>query len=268
LSPENSEVFVQSRSREREKSAGLSALVAPFRLHTFPRLRSTNDHAAVMRRQGRLFAPAIVLTRHQTAGRGRGKNVWYSGPGCLTVTFVLPIHDQIAPHHVPLIAGLAVRNAAAEISGNDAIQLKWPNDLLFGGRKLAGLLCERVQKVDLIGLGLNIDPDRRAIPAPLRPHVATLREAAGKPIDADAALIAVARQLRLMMDRAAERPIAELLREYDTHHALIGKKVQVTDAAGDAIHVGTCQGLDHMGRLLLKHRRGTDRIISGQVQMG
>jgi BirA family biotin operon repressor/biotin-[acetyl-CoA-carboxylase] ligase len=219
-----------------------------------------------MRHQHRLFAPAIVLTRHQTAGRGRGKNIWYSGPGVLTATFVLPTHEQIAPHHIPLIAGLAVRNAAAEVSGNDTIQLKWPNDLLFKNRKLAGLLCERVQKVDLIGLGLNIDPARRAIPAPLWPRIATLREAAGKSIDADAVLVAVARHLRLMMDRAAERPIAELLREYDSHHALIGKRVQVTDATGNAIHTGTCQGLDHMGRLLLKSRRGIERILSGQIQ--
>src|SRR5205085_1460193 len=133
----------------------------PFRLYWFPRLRSTNDHAAALRRRGGLFAPAIVLTGRQLSGRGRGANVWWSGPGCITVTFALPIDEDIAPHQLPLMAGLAVRNAAAELTGDDNIRLKWPNDVLYGWKKLGGLLCERVFKVDLIGLGLNVnvDPD-------------------------------------------------------------------------------------------------------------
>src|SRR4051794_14904109 len=89
----------------------------PFNLHWLPRLRSTNDHAAALRRHGDLYAPSIVLTGHQLAGRGRGSNTWWSGPGSLTATFVLAADDAIAPHQVPLIAGLAVRNAAAELAG-------------------------------------------------------------------------------------------------------------------------------------------------------
>ena len=79
--------------------------------------------------------------------------MWWSGPGCVTFTFVLPIGGEVQPHQIPLVAGLAVRNAAAELCGDDGIQLKWPNDVLYEGRKLAGLLCERVEKADLIGLG-------------------------------------------------------------------------------------------------------------------
>src|SRR4051794_32360034 len=148
--------------------ARLRVGIKPFRLHWFPTLGSTNDHAAALRRRGTLFAPAVVLTGRQTAGRGRGDHAWWSGRGCLTVTFVLPVDDQTAPHHVPLIAGLAARNAAAELTGNDGIQLKWPNDLLFNGRKLAGLLCERVEKAALVGLGLNVNVAPRAAPPHLR----------------------------------------------------------------------------------------------------
>ncbi|HXE54290.1 MAG TPA: hypothetical protein VN541_14800, partial [Tepidisphaeraceae bacterium] len=111
----------------------------PFRLHWYPRLRSTNDHAALLRRRGDLFAPAVVLTGHQTAGRGRGGNTWWSRAGSLTVTFVLAADDRVQPHQLPLVAGLAVRNAAAELARDPGIQLKWPNDLLYRGRKLAGL---------------------------------------------------------------------------------------------------------------------------------
>src|SRR5436190_23771341 len=111
----------------------LRASVKPFRLHWFPTRRSTNDHAAELRRRGELYAPAVVLTGRQTAGRGRGAHAWWSGPGCVTVTFVLPVDERVAPHQLPLAAGLAVRNAAAELAGTDAIRLQWPNDLPYDG---------------------------------------------------------------------------------------------------------------------------------------
>src|SRR5205823_5865653 len=152
----------------------LKEQIKPFRLHFFTRLRSTNDHAAYLRKRGKLFAPAIVLTSHQLAGRGRGSNIWWSGPGSLTVTFVLPVHEHRLPHQIPLIAGLAVRNAIAAHSGVDDIQLKWPNDLLHHGRKLAGLLCERLDRVDLIGLGLNVNVNLKDVPRALRPTVTSL----------------------------------------------------------------------------------------------
>ena len=89
--------------------------VRPFRLHWFARLRSTNDHAAAMRKGGMLFAPAIVLTSSQTAGRGRGKNTWWSGAGCVAATFVLPEVEHFQPHQLPLIAGLAARGVTFTI---------------------------------------------------------------------------------------------------------------------------------------------------------
>src|SRR5579864_1045054 len=107
--------------------ARLRQRIKPFRLYWFPRLRSTNNHAAALRKNGTLFAPAVVLTGHQTAGRGRGSNTWWSKRGSLTATFVLAADDHVEPHQLPLVAGLAVRNAAAELTRDNSIQLKWPN---------------------------------------------------------------------------------------------------------------------------------------------
>ena len=148
--------------------AGLRAGLRPYRLHWFSRLRSTNDHAAVLRRRGELFMPAVVLTGRQIAGRGRGANVWWSGGGSLTVTFALPIDEQVAPHQLPLVAGLAVRNAIAALPGAAGVRLKWPNDILFEDRKLGGLLCERISGADLIGVGLNLNFPAAAVPQRLR----------------------------------------------------------------------------------------------------
>jgi BirA family transcriptional regulator, biotin operon repressor / biotin---[acetyl-CoA-carboxylase] ligase len=245
----------------------LRSQIKPFRLHWFPRLRSTNDHAATLRKRGELYAPAMVLTGHQLAGRGRGSHTWWSGPGCLTVTFVLPIEEHLSPHQIPLLAGLAVRNAAAEIAGDQKISLKWPNDVLYEGRKLAGLLCERVHKADLVGLGLNVNVDPRKAPAALRDRIASLSTIAGKPLDMTAALITIARHLNVTLLHRDERLFAESLRAYDARHALLGRRVTIVDNGHGAPVTGRCEGLDSTGRLLLRDRKTLHRIVAGQVQL-
>ena len=243
----------------------LRAELKPFRLHWFPRLRSTNDHAAELRRRGELFAPAVVLTGHQTAGRGRGAHAWWSGRGCVTVTFVFAIDEKVSPHQLPLVAGLAVRNAAAELSGDGGVQLKWPNDVVYGGKKLAGLLCERAHKADLVGLGLNVNLDRNDLPPPLRGQAVSLSEIAGAPVDLTLALSTVARHLYRLTSRRGEQPFADVLREYDANHALVGRDVTVVDGADTPALTGRCEGLDEMGRLLLRSRGVLRRVISGTV---
>jgi BirA family biotin operon repressor/biotin-[acetyl-CoA-carboxylase] ligase len=253
-----------------ERSFNLARLrdgLKPFRLYWFPRLRSTNDHAAAMRRAGRLYAPAVVLAGRQTAGRGRGANTWWSAGGSITVTFAFPIDSQMAPHQLPLIAGLAVRNAAAELTGDNGVQLKWPNDLLYGGRKLGGLLCERIEKADLIGLGLNVNIVPSHAPAQLRDRITSLQSIARREVDLNLVLTIVASHLRLLLARGADRPFAELLREYDAHHALIGKSVSVVIGNGEPPISGKCEGLDEMGRLLLRARGKVHHVIAGQVSV-
>jgi BirA family biotin operon repressor/biotin-[acetyl-CoA-carboxylase] ligase len=265
--------------------ARLRAGVKPFRLHFFTTLRSTNDHAAVLRRRGDLFAPAVVLAARQTAGRGRGTNTWFSAAGSITVTFVLPDDAAFAPHHLPLAAGLAVRDAAAELAANDDVQLKWPNDVVVadnraGGstlrgthaplRKLAGLLCERIDHVDLIGIGLNVNPPlAAAIPKALRDRVVFLRQlrrtGADRPFDLTDVVAALARLPHATLVRGAGTPFPALLRAYDRHHALVGRTVTVRSAGAPPV-CGVCQGLDDTGRLLLRHGRTTHRVIAGHVE--
>lgn len=255
----------------RTSSFNLSALrtqIKPFRLHWFPRLRSTNDHATELRRRGELYAPAAVLAGRQTAGRGRGAHAWWSGPGCVTVTFVFPLDERVLPHQLPLLAGLAVRNAAAEACGNDGVRLKWPNDILYDGRKVGGLLCERVLKADLVGLGLNVNLDPSSAPPDIRDRVTSLAAAAGRALDLTEVLGTVASHLHRVVTQDADRPFLHVLREYDLHHALVGERVTVLDGADSAGVSGRCEGLDEMGRLLLRSKSGLHRVISGHVRTG
>jgi BirA family transcriptional regulator, biotin operon repressor / biotin---[acetyl-CoA-carboxylase] ligase len=239
----------------------------PFRLYWFARLRSTNDHAALLRKRGDLFAPAVVLAGHQVAGRGRGSNAWWSGPGCLTATFVFPAGTTPAAHHLPLVAGLATRNAAAELAGCQDIQLKWPNDLLYRGRKLAGLLCEGILKADIVGIGLNVNLEPSSAPRALRKGITSLSQIAGRQLDMTQALVAVARHLDALLLRPDKQPFSQQLRAYDAHHALVGRRVTVIDGTPAPAVSGRCEGLDSMGRLLLRNGPTLHHVIAGHVRM-
>ena len=241
--------------------------LSPVRLHWFTRLRSTNDQAAAMRKRGELFAPAVVLTGHQIAGRGRGPHTWWSSRGCLTVTFVAPIGDIQKPHEIPLIAGLAVRQAAADITGRDDIRLKWPNDVVHKGRKLAGLLCERLNRADLIGIGLNVNPDKSKIPRDLRDRITTLSDLADRDLDMTDVLLRVASALNTQLRRRAEHSFAAFVRDYQLHDALHGQRITVLTDPNTPI-TGRCEGIDDTGRLLLRTPQGLHRIIAGHVLSG
>ncbi|HQY88678.1 MAG TPA: biotin--[acetyl-CoA-carboxylase] ligase, partial [Tepidisphaeraceae bacterium] len=141
----------------------IRAKIKPFRLIWLPTVGSTNTWAARARRKKKLFAPSVVLTGRQTLGRGRGANTFTSPGGVMTATFVLPINETIAPNLVPLLAGLAARDAIHRVAGID-VGLKWPNDLWHDDLKLAGLLCERIDGVDLIGIGINLNLDPSDMP--------------------------------------------------------------------------------------------------------
>lgn len=181
------------------------------------------------------------------------------------MTFALPVEEHLLPHQLPLVVGLAVREAAAELCGDPGVRLKWPNDLLYEGRKLAGLLCERVDKADLIGLGLNVNLDPRKAPPALRETVTSLRAIAGREFDLTDVVAAVGRHLRRTLSSRHTQLFPTFLREYDRHHALVGRVVTIIGQPDEPQITGRCLGLDDMGRLLVKDRRTTHAIIAGHV---
>jgi BirA family biotin operon repressor/biotin-[acetyl-CoA-carboxylase] ligase len=183
------------------------------------------------------------------------------------VTFVLAAGDKVEPHQLPLVAGLAVRNAAAELTGDPDVAMKWPNDVLYQGKKLAGLLCERVRGADLVGIGINVNTAVARAPKVIRKRISSLAAIRGSSIDMTEALAVVAGHMRVTLDRAEGRSFATLLREYDQHHALIGREVCVTANQREPAVCGKCEGLDSIGRLLLRSRGKLEHVISGQVQL-
>lgn len=237
-----------------------------MKVHYFPQLGSTNDKAAELRRAGDLFAPSLVLTAEQTAGRGRGTNRWFSSANSLTVTFCLPIEEHLQPHQLPLIAGLAVRAAATELTGQTDILLKWPNDVVRDGRKLSGLLCERISGMDMVGIGLNVNIEPSEVPEPLRHGLISLATIAGRPFDRTDTLILLSTHLRRMLLTRHSQPFAAFVEEYRQYDFLLGKSLVISPGTQPPLE-GHCEGIDAEGRLLLRCGSQLHRIIAGTVRL-
>jgi len=241
----------------------LRAALAPTTIYWFSRLGSTNTRAAAMARRDELSAPSIVLTGWQVAGRGRGTNTWWSSAGSLTATFAFRADLTRPAHHLPLLAGVIIRRTVAQVTGVTDVKLKWPNDLLHNGRKVCGMLCERVNGYDLIGVGLNVNLNVSAAPPLLRRRITSLSEITGRQTDQSQMLISLATAMRIGL---SESPSLEtVLSEYNQHHLLAGRQVSVSNSDHQQLS-GFCIGLDPEGRLILKSGSKLHHIIAGNVE--
>ncbi|MEM9561189.1 MAG: biotin--[acetyl-CoA-carboxylase] ligase [Actinomycetota bacterium] len=223
---------------------------------------------------------AVLVTDHQTAGRGRQQRVWHDEPGgSLLVSVLLRPDRRLAPL-VPLVTGLAAVDAVAEIGHGVEVGLKWPNDVLSSEpaeRKLAGILAEATTGAGpapsatagagsesamavVVGMGLNL----RWVTAPpdeVVDRAVTLEELAGAPIDRDALLDAFLRGL--------ERWYGELERggpvldRYRARCVTIGREVRFVTSTGEVR--GRAVGVAASGTLLLDTGRGTVELHAGDA---
>ncbi len=215
---------------------------------------------------------AVVWTQRQTAGRGRDGRTWYAPPGVLTASVVLDLPAATRPRTpgassfaaespLPLAAGLAVAHAVEDACPGLRVDLKWPNDCLVDGRKLAGILGEaapgrggRPPRM-VVGIGLNVDPkwdltpDALAFAATRR--TTSLAELVTGDLPAMPDLISGLR--RYLLEAAgliSAGGWSQLAPEIAARDALLGRTVTVTD--GDRRICGTAAGLDDAGRLRIR----------------
>lgn len=204
------------------------------RLETSP---STNLDARAWVDEG---APhgAVVIAQRQTAGRGRQGRAWESPAGALTFSVI--VRDGI-DRLLPLRAGLAV----AQCAGPKA-RVKWPNDVLLDGRKLAGVLTELHADAAVVGIGINAAVDVAALPDEVAARAASL-DLAEHELEGFAEQV-VERVLALV----AEAPAA-VLRGIAARDALVGRAVRWD--TGGRVAEGTAVGIGEDGRL---HVQGDD----------
>jgi BirA family transcriptional regulator, biotin operon repressor / biotin---[acetyl-CoA-carboxylase] ligase len=214
----------------------------------------------------------VLAAESQTAGRGRMGRRWYSPPrAALTFSVLLRPGDMPPASRgwVPLLAGVAVAGAIRAETGLDA-RLKWPNDVLVSGAKVAGILAEQCADAIVLGTGINVSASQREIPAPGATSLA-LAGAAG--LDRErllARVLAGMQRWYLAWTTAApgaargDAGACGLRPEYLRLSATIGRAVRV-DLPGGQVLTGTAQDVDEAGRLVVRAASGLVPVSAGDV---
>lgn len=230
-------------SADRLRGSWLAPRLAPARVLVFARLGSTNQTAEARIESGALRAPAVVVAARQTAGRGQRTNRWWADAGSLCATFVTPASAHPVGQ-VPLRAGLAVAAIVDRYCRGACVRLKWPNDVWVEGRKIAGILCRRIQNCDVIGIGLNVRTDLRRMPRALRAHATALTAHTRRAPSRARLLVELWQALQCELSRE------DFERAYARRNALLGQTIDVR--LDDSVRAGRCTGIDAEGRLCVE----------------
>ncbi|GIW79332.1 MAG: biotin--[acetyl-CoA-carboxylase] ligase [Gemmatales bacterium] len=238
----------------------------------FDRIDSTNNAALAMCqdiRSANSGFPSLIIAGTQTRGRGRGQNVWWSAGGALTFSLIVePRVWNLAENRWPLLsltAGLAVRHAISRTLPDHEVKLKWPNDVLLNGRKVAGILVEvgpLPRRLLVIGIGINVNNSFNAAPRELRTLATSLIDVAGMTHELTDILIRTINELDIQLGRLG-RGDADLPADWQRCCALKGNSVTIE--VGTTRTKGLCQGIDGDGALILLTEKGLARFYAGVV---
>ena len=233
-----------------------------FEVRHYPSLASTNDEAVRLAREGAAHG-TVVHADQQTAGRGRLSRRWSSPPGNLYLSIVLrpdvPLSRTI---EIAFVAALAVADAVdALLPRQVRATLKWPNDVLVSGGKIAGILLEQSDDALILGIGLNV----LRPPTGVSYQVATIVGCGGlATVDGTRSrLLAAFSDWFGIWQQDGFEPIrvAWLARAHP-----VGSELSVR--MGEGIVIGEFAGLDVDGALLLDTPEGRRRVVAGDVQVG
>ncbi|RCG27862.1 biotin--[acetyl-CoA-carboxylase] ligase [Sphaerisporangium album] len=241
------------------------ALVRPeglwSRLSVVDRTGSTNADLAQAARDGAREG-AVLIAELQLAGRGRLGRVW-TAPARSGLTFSVLLRPPVPVARqgwVTLLVALAAASAVRRVAGVD-VRLKWPNDLLAGERKLAGVLAERVDSAVIVGMGLNVTVRSEELPVPTATSL-SLENA--ECADRDPLIRAVLREIethyREWVAAGGDPDACGLRPAYVAMSATIGRDVRV-ELPGERILEGRATGVDASGHLLVT-ADGVERAVS------
>lgn len=244
-----------------ERIPGFAALV-----DVQPVTRSTNDDAKAAAAIG---APelSVYAADEQTAGRGRGGRSWHSPPGeNLYLSFILrPGWEAQAAAPFALVVGLAVAEEIdARLTGPRA-QVKWPNDVLVDGRKIAGVLLEasiRDGRLASLTVGVGVDVHAAAFPPELAPLATSLALLGATDRDRAPLAAGIVARVAAHAEVFTARGIDAFLDALRARDALLGRSIAIDGATGLA------RGIDAGGRLVLERPDGSrDPVVAGHVQL-
>lgn len=248
---------------------GLATRRLGTKLHYFSEIDSTNSYARRLAEQG-ASEGEIVIAESQTQGRGRLGRSWVSPP-FLNLYLSLILRPKLRPVDAPqltLMAAVALADTAGLFIGTPP-SIKWPNDILVSGKKLAGVLTESAcnsERIEFIilGIGVNLNYPVALMPEFIRERATSIVTLTGNAVSREA----FARRLIQDLDRCygelEEAGFSSLAARWEALFGSRGKRVRVEMT--DRTILGTAQGLDSDGALIVEDDRGErHRIVAGDV---
>lgn len=226
-------------------------------------VRSTNDRVRALAERG-LPPFTVVVAEEQTAGRGRAGRHWASPAGLgLWLSVLLPAAVRSGPGPTALLVGLATCRAVERAAEGLSARLKWPNDVLLGERKVAGVLCEATPRGVVAGIGINVRQRLLDFDEDLRGRAVSLQMAAGREVSRARLAAALLGELQRLLASPPARLDGALAGELARRDALLGSEVLV-EGAGP----GVARGIDAAGRLTLEVAPGEVRtVVAGSVSV-
>src|SRR5450631_3439305 len=240
-------------------------------LQVFEQTTSTNDVIEKLARDG-VKEGVVVFAESQTKGRGRLGRKWIS-PAHKGLWFSILLRPDLRPQEttqLTVASAIALRRAVKSVTGLSP-EIKWPNDLLIGGKKVAGILTELSAEVDrvrhiILGIGVDVNQDAAEFPVELRKTATSLKIETGETISRAELAVAILRELDLDYARICGGKFSAVADEWESGCATIGKNVTVH--IGDRQIRGRAESLDDDGALLVRTEHGRlERIIGGDVTL-
>ena len=230
----------------------------------YAQIGSTNDQALHLAAQGAAHG-TVVVAEEQTQGRGRLQRLWVSPAGCgiyLSMILTTPLPVQEAPQP-GMVVSLTLVKVLQEKYGLEAA-IKWPNDVLIKGKKLAGILADMQSDQDttrfmVIGIGINANYRERDFAEPFRYPATALALELGAPVSRQKVLLAFLHRFETEYDHFLKYGFGAMLPEYEQASTILGRQLKIQ--SGKEELSGTALGFTRQGALRLQESDGHERVI-------
>lgn len=272
-SPPSDCPFVHSADQviPEEITADLNTDIIGKKLVYLREVTSTQDIAVKLAREGAAEGTAVIAEK-QVAGRGRRGRNWMSpSGGGIYISLVLrPEINPLYIAQVPMAAGVALIKTIKQVTGIQS-KIKWPNDIMIGTRKVAGILAETDCEADrvnylILGIGINVNTCMQSLPESIRSIATSLREESGGEISRMELIRCLLSQLEDIYKEFIINGFSPILYQWKQLNNTIGSKVRVFDDTWEIS--GTAVAIDEDGFLLVETDGGEiEKIISGDISL-
>ncbi len=238
-------------------------------VHYREEVPSTNEVAFRLAQDGASHGE-VVISEQQTKGRGRRGRVWVSPPGG-NLYFSAILRPELPPQRAPeltFVAAVALAQTLRE-AGAERASIKWPNDLLIDGRKVAGILTELSAEPEqvhfvVVGVGVNLNSPSSALPPEVAEVATSLQAARGGRVPRALFAAALFTRLEEWLDLHAEEGFAVVQKAWRGLNCTLGQEVLVKTEQRE--FTGVAEDVDAQGALLVRAAHGTERVLSGDVE--